>query len=134
MIHLRRSQQYSFGDGLIAEQTSDLWEPWMRQADRLSGAHDLGRVTLAAAVAVENRIAVVGEAPPGVRFPPISAGAQTGSTEAGLAARTEEPGLAGGGRREEAPRGRGQTRRAFPRSDAQTSSIANAKTPYHYLF
>jgi transposase, IS5 family len=35
MIHLRRSQQYSFGDGLIAEQTSDLWEPWMRQADRV---------------------------------------------------------------------------------------------------
>ena len=85
----------------------------------------------AAAVAVENRIAVAGEAPPGVRFPPIAVGAQTGSTEAGLPARTEEPGLAGGGRREEAPRGRGQTRRAFPRSDAQTSSIADGKTPYH---
>jgi transposase, IS5 family len=35
MIHLRRPQQYSFGDGLIAEQTSDLWEPWMRQADQV---------------------------------------------------------------------------------------------------
>lgn len=33
MIHLRRSSQYSFGDGLIAEQTSELWDPWMRQAD-----------------------------------------------------------------------------------------------------
>jgi hypothetical protein len=29
MIQPRRPQQYSFGDGLIAEQTSDLWEPWM---------------------------------------------------------------------------------------------------------
>jgi transposase, IS5 family len=35
MIQLRRSQQYSFGDGLIAEQTRDLWEPWMRQADQV---------------------------------------------------------------------------------------------------
>lgn len=34
MIHLRRSSQYSFGDGLIAEETPDLWEPWMRQADK----------------------------------------------------------------------------------------------------
>jgi IS5 family transposase len=35
MIQLRRSSQYSFGDGLIAEQTSELWEPWMRQADKV---------------------------------------------------------------------------------------------------
>ena len=35
MIQLRRCSQYSFGDGLIAEQTSELWEPWMRQADRV---------------------------------------------------------------------------------------------------
>lgn len=35
MIQLRRPQQYSFGDGLIAEQTSELWEPWMRQADQV---------------------------------------------------------------------------------------------------
>jgi IS5 family transposase len=35
MIRLRRSSQYSFGDGLIAEQTSELWEPWMRQADQV---------------------------------------------------------------------------------------------------
>ena len=35
MIHLRRSCQYSFGDGLIAEQTGELWDPWMRQADQV---------------------------------------------------------------------------------------------------
>jgi len=35
MIALRRSAQYSFGDGLIAEQVSELWEPWMRQADQV---------------------------------------------------------------------------------------------------
>jgi IS5 family transposase len=35
VIRLRRSSQYSFGDGLIAEQTSELWEPWMRQADKV---------------------------------------------------------------------------------------------------
>ena len=35
MIQLRRASQYSFGDGLIAEQTSELWEPWMRQADKV---------------------------------------------------------------------------------------------------
>jgi transposase, IS5 family len=35
MIQLRRVSQYSFGDGLIAEQTSELWEPWMRQADKV---------------------------------------------------------------------------------------------------
>jgi IS5 family transposase len=33
VIHLRRSSQYSFGEGLIAEQTGELWEPWMRRAD-----------------------------------------------------------------------------------------------------
>ena len=33
MIHLRRSSQYSFGDGLIAGQTADLWDDWMRHAD-----------------------------------------------------------------------------------------------------
>jgi IS5 family transposase len=35
VIQLRRSSQYSFGEGLIAEQTSELWEPWMRQADKV---------------------------------------------------------------------------------------------------
>jgi IS5 family transposase len=35
VIQLRRPSQYSFGDGLIAEQTSELWEPWMRQADKV---------------------------------------------------------------------------------------------------
>ena len=35
MIRLRRTSQYSFGDGLIAEQTGELWEPWMRQADKV---------------------------------------------------------------------------------------------------
>jgi transposase, IS5 family len=35
MIALRRSSQYSFGDGLILEETADLWEPWMRQADKV---------------------------------------------------------------------------------------------------
>ena len=28
-------QQRSFADGLIAEETDDLWEPWMRQADQV---------------------------------------------------------------------------------------------------
>ena len=35
MLYLRRSSQRTFGEGLIAEQTADLWEPWMRQADRI---------------------------------------------------------------------------------------------------
>jgi transposase, IS5 family len=35
MIQMRRCSQYSFGDGLIAEQTGELWEPWMRQADQV---------------------------------------------------------------------------------------------------
>ena len=35
MIHLRRPGQYTLGDGLIAEQTSELWEDWMRQADQV---------------------------------------------------------------------------------------------------
>ena len=41
MIALRRSSQYSFGDGLITEETSDLWEPWMRQADKVLGDEQL---------------------------------------------------------------------------------------------
>ena len=32
MIHARRLQR-SFADGFIAEEVSDLWEPWMRHAD-----------------------------------------------------------------------------------------------------
>ena len=32
MIEHRRLQR-TFADGLIAEEISDLWEPWMRQAD-----------------------------------------------------------------------------------------------------
>lgn len=35
MIAARRSAQLSFGDGLIQEAVEDLWEPWMRQADRV---------------------------------------------------------------------------------------------------
>jgi len=35
MIDPRRSAQYSFGDGLIAEATSELWEDWMRHADKV---------------------------------------------------------------------------------------------------
>jgi IS5 family transposase len=35
MIDLRRSRQYSFGDGLIAETTGELWEDWMRKADEV---------------------------------------------------------------------------------------------------
>ena len=35
MIDLRRPGQLTFGEGLIAEETAGLWEPWMRQADRL---------------------------------------------------------------------------------------------------
>ena len=33
MIAVRRLQQ-SFGDGFIAETVEDLWEPWMRHADK----------------------------------------------------------------------------------------------------
>jgi transposase-like protein DUF772 len=33
MIELRRPAQYSLGDGLIYEEASDLWEPWMRHVD-----------------------------------------------------------------------------------------------------
>ena len=35
MIDRRRPAQRTFGEGLIAEETAGLWEPWMRQADRL---------------------------------------------------------------------------------------------------
>ena len=35
MIDLRRVAQYSFGDGLIAEATAELWEDWMRHADEV---------------------------------------------------------------------------------------------------
>ena len=34
MIEMRRAQR-SFGDGLIAEEVSDLREDWMRHADRV---------------------------------------------------------------------------------------------------
>lgn len=34
MIELRRAAQYTWGDALIYEQTSDLWESWMRHADK----------------------------------------------------------------------------------------------------
>ena len=34
MIAARRLQR-SFADGLIAEEVTDLWEPWMRQADQV---------------------------------------------------------------------------------------------------
>ena len=32
MIEARRTQT-TFADGLIAEEVSDLWEPWMRHSD-----------------------------------------------------------------------------------------------------
>lgn len=35
MIDLRRPGQRTFGEGLIAEETVSLWEPWMRQADQV---------------------------------------------------------------------------------------------------
>jgi len=35
MIQLRRSAQRSFAEGLIEEEIEDLWEPWMRQADKV---------------------------------------------------------------------------------------------------
>jgi IS5 family transposase len=35
VIDLRRPAQRTFGEGLIAEETASLWEPWMRQADRI---------------------------------------------------------------------------------------------------
>lgn len=35
MIAARRSAQFSFGDGLIKDAVEDLWETWMRQADRV---------------------------------------------------------------------------------------------------
>ena len=34
MIAARRLQR-SFADGLIAEKVTDLWEPWLRQADQV---------------------------------------------------------------------------------------------------
>jgi IS5 family transposase len=34
MIEARRLQR-SFADGLIAEEVSDLWQPWMRRTDEL---------------------------------------------------------------------------------------------------
>jgi IS5 family transposase len=35
VIDLRRPGQVTFGEGLIAEQTAGLWEPWMRQVDQV---------------------------------------------------------------------------------------------------
>jgi IS5 family transposase len=35
MIDLRRPDQRSFGEGLIEEETANLWEPWMRHADQV---------------------------------------------------------------------------------------------------
>lgn len=34
MIEVRRPAQRTLGDGLIYEETQDLWEPWMRHADQ----------------------------------------------------------------------------------------------------
>jgi hypothetical protein len=31
----QRRLQHSFGDGLIREEISELWEPWMRQAGQI---------------------------------------------------------------------------------------------------
>jgi transposase, IS5 family len=35
VIDLRRPGQRSFGEGLIEEETANLWEPWMRHADQV---------------------------------------------------------------------------------------------------
>ena len=35
MIDLRRPRQRTLGEGLLEEETADLWEPWMRQADQV---------------------------------------------------------------------------------------------------
>ena len=35
MIDLRRPGQRTLGEGLLEEETADLWEPWMRQADQV---------------------------------------------------------------------------------------------------
>src|ERR1700689_1600776 len=40
MIAARRLQR-NFADGLMAEEVADLWEPWMRQADRVLEDDDL---------------------------------------------------------------------------------------------
>ena len=39
----RRLQQ-SFGDGLIREEVSDLWEPWMPYADQVLNDDSLGDI------------------------------------------------------------------------------------------
>jgi transposase, IS5 family len=35
MIHLRGLSPLRFAEGFVEEAVGDLWEPWMRQADRL---------------------------------------------------------------------------------------------------
>jgi len=35
VIDLRRPGQRTLGEGLLEEETADLWEPWMRQADQV---------------------------------------------------------------------------------------------------
>jgi len=35
VIDLRRPRQRTLGEGLLEEETADLWEPWMRQADQV---------------------------------------------------------------------------------------------------
>ena len=35
MIDVRRPGQRTLGEGLMEEETADLWEPWMRQADQV---------------------------------------------------------------------------------------------------
>jgi hypothetical protein len=62
----------------------------------------------AAAVARENRVAVAGEAPAGMRLALVAAPAQSGRPEPGVAAGTEKPGLPGKrvGRRRRPARGK----------------------------
>ena len=48
MIDLRRSAQRSFGEGLIQEETANLWEPWMRQADQVLEDEQLVKTVYAA--------------------------------------------------------------------------------------
>jgi IS5 family transposase len=43
-----RRRQQSFGDGLIREEVSDLWEPWMRHADQIMEDDSLVEIVQAA--------------------------------------------------------------------------------------
>ncbi len=54
MIDLRRPGQRSFGEGLIEEETANLWEPWMRQADQVLEVEQIHQRMVQ--LAVENQV------------------------------------------------------------------------------